>query len=273
MVDLTWVLLPLLLLTYTFATLAEVTPSIFPGFLVLFGLWLTIRVGRKLIISREYELEPGIQSRLPRSSFYWVFTKSDLLRKVIIGPEVLAYLGFLWFCIDLTPFLFWLFFFLGSWYWWNAMTLADEVGPETGNFSITMFLDGFYQVWMPLLILIAVVQNRVFFLPILVLHILVFPNFLRNAATSLCRKVIKLLPHRLQLLVCGQPLLPSLAVHIGLALGYSLLFYGMVDQFLSTVSTEHMIRMYQRFFTMIGFLILATHTSIYFTLITNNVKN
>ena len=133
----------------------------------------------------EKDLKTGTQTQVTNAGK----AKTEmLLGKVIMPLELILFAAFGLIISFTIPYfgLFYLFFLFQVWF--KRKILWGQILPENLRQRLYIYLDDFYQEWIPIFILLALTWENVWFGLLLAVHILLFRNAIKTLAQEIWRQ-------------------------------------------------------------------------------------
>ena len=256
-------LIQIFLMANAFYLTDTMATTVFFPFCLLFSVWLVMLIIRswsagKTINNKSSDDESNDQQL--------TFPTTQKETRLPLFLEILVFLLLLFVYLDEMPVLFSVFAFLTIWTLWNEYNIPTRARVSDYFLAMEEFLMEFTSRWMPMLILFTVVSKKVFYLPIIVMHFILFPNFLKTWVMGFLKRILKMLPHKVRLVFLGYPWRKSLALHSLIVVVYTGLFLMLTRRFMSSVETGHMVSMFEKLFKMLYFSFITTHAGLFITM-------
>ena len=165
---------PALLAAYTFYLYTGKTASEFHVFIFLLALWQFVLGIRNILFHQlkdhSKDLESGTNTFVTDIGLDRIHT---LLKKILLPLETILFIAF---AIFITRYLY--FFIPVILVYWIFMLFQQRKNGKVFGFReyAYLYLDDLYIKWIPLIVLVGLVINSINFLPVLILHVLIFRN-------------------------------------------------------------------------------------------------
>lgn len=177
---------PALLAAYTFYLYAGESATQFFTFLLLLTAWQFLLGIRNILFHQvndhDKDLESGTQTFVTKKGILKV---EALLKKIILPLEVFLFLVFSVFISGYFIFfpvillIYWLFL---------SLNLRKELREKNYRSFAYLYLDDLYVQWLPLIVLTGLVINSINFLPVLILHFVIFRSGIKTFVLSSVRR-------------------------------------------------------------------------------------
>jgi 4-hydroxybenzoate polyprenyltransferase len=233
---------PTILAAYTFWLIDDRNYHAFGTFVVVFGLWQLILGIRNIVLHQLKDANADRNSGTRTWMLDWGAEKSRRWTRWLLVLEVLAFLANCFFFLKNMPLFLIVLLAFWSLRWWEDYVRNISTGKDRLRFSAHYYLDDFYIRIFPLVVIFYLIPDRIDVLPILILHVALFPNIVKTSLIKLFWKLFNSLPSGLRLLISGGRLWPSIVFHLIVAVAYlGLITYGyrLLSMSFNTPSANH----------------------------------
>ena len=190
--------LPAILAAYTFGLITNVQDKIILKFLIFYCLWQGFLGLRNIIMHQEKDLETDLISGTKTFVGKLDAQRTTKIIHTLVALEVTFFILFgVQYLNEALIILIGFLFFVG-WRWWNIYNRITKQVGTTDYFYINYYLDEYYIQWMPVLLLVALSTNGMTYFKILLLHLVIFPNFLKTGFLDILLRLFDRLPMKLQ---------------------------------------------------------------------------
>ena len=175
--------LPAILASYTFCLVVIFDLKKYIPFIVLLGTWQLMLGVRNILFHQLKDFDNDINSKTYTFVTQYGFYRTEtFIKKIILPLEIVFFIIFVVYVSFYYP-LFFLFLFM----YWVYKLYSEKHNLKNFNYRdfSYKFLDDLYIQWVPLCVLILLCINSAMYIPILVLHVLLFRS---EAKTFLINK-------------------------------------------------------------------------------------
>lgn len=179
-------LIPALLAAHTYMLIVGLKWIDAWPFLVILSIWQTILGIRNILFHQLQDYTSDKQSGVETFTIHsGVDRVEKSLSKWIIPMEVLAFVGLL---VTLSYAITWVIPMAFIFLVWAYKTHPQNSEHKRYRLLAYHYIDNFYTRWLPLAVLIGLYESPQLFIPLLVLHIVLFPNVIKDWFTNFLPK-------------------------------------------------------------------------------------
>ncbi len=205
---------PAMLAAYTFWLIGGMNMSRLVSLLAILVLWQGAMGLRNILLHQMKDGRHDVAS----GTRTMVTTKGvDKIEKLTKGFLVIEILFFLLFCFtfrDVLPLLSVVLVAFWSFRWWDNYVRKLSKDKVKINFLAHYYLDDFYIRVFPLIIIFHLIPTNLDVIPILVSHIVLFPNVIKTLMAKMFWWVFSKLPPWVQRVFSGHKLTTSILFHM-----------------------------------------------------------